>query len=90
MPHYDFYQHKECEFFTCHEGADPATFSCMFCYCPLYALGEKCGGNFTYTPDGIKDCSKCLKPHRRENYNGMCLQLCDVLELVRKKEEVKP
>ena len=32
------------------------------------ALGRKCGGNFRYTQTGIKDCSGCLVPHRRENY----------------------
>ena len=68
MANYDFYQHKQCEYFPCHAGADPETFSCMFCYCPLYALGDKCGGNFTYLENGIKDCSNCLRPHKRENY----------------------
>ena len=35
--HYDFFQNKLCEFYPCHPGADPETFSCLFCYCPLYA-----------------------------------------------------
>ena len=48
MKHYDFFQNSECEYFPCHKGADPKTFSCLFCYCPLYALGENCGGNFRY------------------------------------------
>ena len=87
MPNYDFFQHKECEYFPCHENADPATFSCLFCYCPLYTLGENCGGNFTYTPDGIKDCSKCLKPHRRENYLKVMEKMGDVMDLARKKAE---
>ena len=34
MPNYDFFQHKACEYFPCHQGADPETFSCLFCYCP--------------------------------------------------------
>ncbi len=84
MSHYDFYQHKECEYFPCHDGADPETFSCMFCYCPLYALGENCGGNFRYTANGIKDCSKCLLPHRRENYAYVTKQLGKVIEMVKK------
>ena len=53
MSHYDFFQNRECEYFPCHPNADPETFSCLFCYCPLYALGDKCGGNFTYTESGI-------------------------------------
>ncbi len=41
---FKFMSHRECEFFPCHEGADPDNFNCLFCYCPLYALGEACGG----------------------------------------------
>lgn len=85
MSHYDFFQNKECEYFPCHCGVDPETFSCIFCYCPLYCLGESCGGNFTYTENGIKDCSKCFRPHCRENYDGICEKMNEVLELVKKK-----
>lgn len=87
MANYDFFQNKECEYYPCHRGADPETFSCLFCYCPLYALGENCGGNFTYTEDGIKDCSTCLKPHRRENYGKIMEKMNHVMELARKKED---
>ena len=38
--HYSFFQNRECEYFPCHKGADPETFNCLFCYCPLYALEE--------------------------------------------------
>ena len=65
---YSFFQHTTCEFFPCHETAHPEDFNCLFCYCPLYMLGRKCGGNFTYLESGVKDCSECLVPHRRENY----------------------
>ena len=85
MAHYDFFQNKECEYFPCHRGADPDHFSCLFCFCPLYALGENCGGNFTYTESGIKDCSACLRPHRRENYEDICRNMDKVLELAKKK-----
>lgn len=84
MANYDYFQNKACEYFPCHAGADPESFSCLFCYCPLYALGEDCGGNFTYTQQGIKDCSDCLKPHRRENYEKILEKLPKVMELARK------
>lgn len=87
MSHYDFYQNRECEYFPCHPGADPEKFSCIFCYCPLYALGEKCGGSFVYTDEGIKDCSNCLRPHCRENYGIVCEKLREVMELTKKKRE---
>lgn len=84
MPHYDFFQNRECEYFPCHKGADPETFSCLFCYCPLYCLGEDCGGNYRYTAKGIKDCSACLRPHQRANYGAMCRDMGKVLSLVKK------
>lgn len=54
---YKYFSHRDCEFFPCHEGAEPENFNCLFCYCPLYALGEGCGGDFEYLPGGVKDCS---------------------------------
>lgn len=86
MANYDFFQNRECEFFPCHKGADPETFNCLFCYCPLYALGENCGGNFTYTENGIKDCSNCLRPHIRKNYDVISREMANVIELVRKQD----
>ncbi len=80
MANYDFFQNKDCEYFPCHKDADPESFSCLFCYCPLYALGDKCGGNFTHTDNGIKDCSHCLRPHQRENYDCICKCMDKIIE----------
>lgn len=87
MANYDFFQHKACEYFPCHKNADPETFSCLFCYCPLYVLGDKCGGNFTYTEGGIKDCSNCLRPHIRGNYGDIQKQMAMIFELTKKPEK---
>lgn len=65
---YRFFQHRDCEYFPCHEGVPPEEFNCLFCYCPLYPLGTRCGGNWEYTDRGIKSCLHCGFPHRRENY----------------------
>ena len=65
---YAYFSNTACEYFPCHNTEDKGNFNCLFCFCPLYSLGEKCGGNFTLLPDGRKDCSSCLLPHRRENY----------------------
>lgn len=62
-----YFSHRDCEYFPCHPGADPENFNCLFCWCPLYLLGPRCGGNFVIHPDGSKDCSGCLYPHRRES-----------------------
>ena len=61
---YSYFSHKKCEYFPCHKGVDPENFNCLFCYCPLYALGDKCGGNFRMTEKGIKDCTNCQLPHK--------------------------
>ena len=87
MGSYDFFQNKDCPYFPCHQGMEDEKFSCLFCYCPLYALGDKCGGNFTYTAQGIKDCSNCLVPHRRENYLNVLSKMDAILELAKKKPE---
>ena len=83
MANYDFFQHKQCEYFPCHRGGDPEKFSCLFCYCPLYALKDKCGGNFKYTEDGIKDCSNCMVPHKRNNYAYIMSKYSDILEITK-------
>ena len=86
MANYDFFQNRECEYFPCHPAADPESFSCLFCYCPLYALGENCGGNFTYTEKGFKDCSGCLRPHRRENYDAVTEQVAKICNMTKKQD----
>ena len=60
----DFFQNKACPYFPCHEGIDEQEFNCLFCYCPLYALGALCDGAYAYNEHGIKDCSGCTLPHR--------------------------
>ena len=84
MDCYKFVQNRDCEFFPCHKGIDCEEFNCLFCYCPLYALGDKCGGNFTYLENGIKDCSNCSIPHRRENYEFVMSKMDQVMELAKK------
>lgn len=84
MEHYKFFQNEKCEYFPCHKCENTAEFNCLFCYCPLYALGDKCGGNFRYTAGGIKDCSNCLVPHKRGNYDYMMEKMGEVMELAKK------
>ena len=84
---YSYFSHKNCEYFPCHKGADPENFNCLFCYCPLYALGDKCGGNFRFTESGIKDCTECKLPHRRENFGYVTGKYSELAEIVRKQRE---
>ena len=84
MGNYAFFQNEKCEYFPCHKNVESANFNCLFCYCPLYALGDQCGGNYRYTENGIKDCSTCTKPHKRENYDLILEQMDKVLELAKR------
>lgn len=84
MSHYNFFQNRECEYFPCHKGVQEQDFNCLFCYCPLYCLGDRCGGSFAYLDNGIKDCSGCTKPHRRENYDKIMEKMAQVMELAKR------
>lgn len=83
---YKFFQHTECEFFPCHKISNPKKFNCLFCYCPLYMLKDKCGGNFRYIENGMKDCSKCTIPHREDGYEYIMSKLIDVMRMANEKE----
>ncbi|MGI6736533.1 MAG: cysteine-rich small domain-containing protein [Anaerovoracaceae bacterium] len=84
MDNYKFVQNSRCEYFPCHQGLEKKDFNCLFCYCPLYALGRDCGGAFRYDPEtGIKDCSDCLLPHRRQQYDRIVRSCGRLIELVR-------
>ncbi len=77
--HYKFTQHLKCEYFPCHKGADPETFNCLFCFCPLYMLKDECGGNFAIN-NGVKDCSGCTKPHAQDGYAFVMSKIKMVIE----------
>lgn len=85
--HQQFFQNRQCKFFPCHQGVDEADFNCLFCYCPLYALGKKCGGNGRYTENGIKSCAECVFPHRRENYGKVIDRYGDIAKVVQKMDQ---
>lgn len=73
-----FFQNTSCRFFPCHKTENMNDFNCMFCFCPLYSLGDRCGGNFYYTDKGIKSCLNCSFPHERNNYG----QITDKLKML--------
>ncbi len=85
--HYMFVQNRDCEYFPCHEGIAEADFNCLFCYCPLYALGEDCGENCRYTEAGIKSCDGCAFPHIRENYQKVTARFPELAKLAARKEK---
>ena len=64
-----FFKNHDCKYFPCHREPDKDNFNCLFCYCPLHALGESCGGHFMYNTRGIKVCVDCHLPHTPEYYD---------------------
>ena len=86
-PHYSFFCNRECEYFPCHAKADPNNFNCLFCYCPLYALGRKCGGNCRYNEKGNKVCTDCAFPHRKDNYMKLISRYSEIMGVVRRSDE---
>lgn len=81
---YKFNQNKNCEFFPCHKIQNTENFNCLFCYCPLYMLGNECGGKYKYTAGGIKDCSDCILPHIKDvGYDHIQKKMMEVIEIVR-------
>ena len=84
--HHQFFQNRRCRYFPCHVGVDEGDFNCLFCYCPLYALGKRCGGDWRYTPKGNKNCAACAFPHRRENYEKIIARYAEIMEVVRRMD----
>ena len=83
-----FFQNRGCPFFPCHTGVAEKDFNCLFCYCPLYALGESCGGSFRYTASGVKSCENCAFPHLRENYDRVLARWPEIAALTKRKDHV--
>ena len=86
MDSYSYFKNINCKHFPCH-SIKGDYFNCMFCYCPLYALGSKCGGNYSFTKDGIKDCSECFLPHSECGYNYVISRFDDICDLMCKNKE---
>ena len=84
---HSYFANKECPYYPCHKTADENEFNCLFCYCPLYALGDRCGGNFCYMENGVKDCSNCLVPHSKGGYDYIIKNFPKIAEMAAKKTE---
>ena len=82
-----FFRNTDCAYFPCHDGVDESRFNCLFCYCPLYALGPRCGGDFTYTEGGIKDCSACTRLHEGDEGAHIVRNLFPLLANLARREE---
>ena len=77
-----YFKNTECAYFPCHK-TEGESFNCLFCYCPLYALGDKCGGDFVYKENGIKDCSNCFVPHGENGYSYIVSKCSEISEMTK-------
>ncbi len=82
-----YFANRDCEYFPCHQNADSDNFNCLFCFCPLYVLGDRCGGSFTYLDNGVKDCSSCLYPHSAEKYERILARYDEIKQILHRPEE---
>ena len=86
MKNHKFFQNIKCEYFPCHKLENENEFNCLFCFCPLYMLGEECGGNFKYLENGIKSCEDCILPHIKDmGYEHVIKKMKIVMETAKKK-----
>ena len=84
--HYKFFPEQALRILSVPQDQEHGHIQLPFlCYCPLYALGENCGGNYKYLENGIKDCSNCLVPHSPKGYDYVTSKYSEILELAKKK-----
>ena len=79
MDNYRFFSNKLCEYYPCHNVKE---INCLFCYCPLYLTD--CDGNFKLLCKNgktVKDCSSCLIPHQRNNYDYIIEKIAESLNI---------
>ena len=69
-----YFKNHSCKYYPCHQQPNDNGFNCLFCYCPLYGLGDKCGGSFEYMKN-VKVCAGCHFPHVPENYDIIVAKL---------------
>ncbi len=84
---YAFFQHRDCPYFPCHKGVAEEDFNCLFCYCPLYTLGEGCGGSYHYGENGVKSCVDCAFPHHRESFDALLRRFPELARLAARREK---
>jgi len=82
---YKYFCNHQCKYFPCHEMPNREAFNCLFCYCPLYFLGDKCGGNFEYFKD-TKSCTNCHKPHAPQYYDVINSKLKEINNEAKREE----
>lgn len=66
-----WFSNKECRYYPCHKLEE---MNCLFCFCPLYWFPD-CGGDYTRTAKGVKNCSRCIRPHQAGGYDDLLAEV---------------
>lgn len=82
---FKFVQNRKCEYFPCHRTEKKDEFNCLFCFCPLYMLKDKCGGHFKYTKN-VKDCSDCTFVHTLKAHQYVMSKMKKVIAIGSERE----
>jgi hypothetical protein len=77
---------KACKYYPCHKNLQ----SCVFCYCPFYACGNKRRGKYLVVKneDGITklvwDCSKCTWIHKKATVDKIFKEVNKIFYSIKK------
>ncbi len=85
---YRFFCNRDCKYFPCHTTTKQDEFNCLFCFCPLYFFDE-CGGNYSRTKQGVKDCTNCKIPHVPVGYDHIVSKLKERFVAIRGESDKK-
>ena len=85
---YKFFQHKDCEFFPCTRLINRriSTACSAIVLCMRSATNA---WNFQYTDTGFKDCTNCMFPHVRSNYEKILERYQDIIAVAARNSEKK-
>ena len=81
-----YFKNHNCKYFPCHSQPSTGEFNCLFCYCPLYGLEDKCGGNFEYVKN-VKFCVECSFPHAPGSYD---IIIAKIEEQAKRRQNAAP
>ena len=70
-----YFSNKACRYYPCHQMPSGKDINCLFCFCPMYAMD--CLGSPVFLENGVKDCSNCIYPHIKENYDKIMGKLSE-------------
>ena len=75
---------KDCEVIFVNDGSTDKSKEKIMEF--MEKLPEEYKENFRYTEKGIKDCTNCTLPHRRDNYDYIIGKFKDIINITKKDD----